>query len=582
MSINSICVSPKEIILAPGKMFDGAKVTAFPDGTTNPSVTWESSNNSIATVDATGKISASEAALTGTVTITAKLVSNSTVKDHISVIVGNSGSSIFINSIVLNKNVLPMIAGNTSNLIAAISPTNASSKALSWHSSNDNVAIVNSSGMVTAINAGTAVITAVARDGSGVYANCSVVVIGNTIPAVQATSTCYIRLNTVISNNTILKDANGNFVTIAPNNSDPLPLLEKITVGEKEWYKVLYNGMLTYVTADSFEETTMIPPSFPGVCDALIYAPTESQDPAIRSIPSADGVELARYPHMSTVRLMNRTSQKIEYTTGWFAIRGTTTDGNEIYGWIYGNYVYSIYEADDHSLSDSEIQAIVNRLENTSSIVASKRNTAARIAQTLLENGYAPSFAAGMIANSIDEGTIGRFEVCSNPPQTYLEYVESNYNYTANYNYKTIMDVNVNTVMNMLQEIKTYTAGTWKKNNKDIGFSLGCIQWFKDRAFTLVKMYLNMNGNSDSITLEQATLAETNLMILELSGVPAYRNIHTEWKDALTANIDSENAAEAAGRKLCSDYIRPASSSAPYNRGERAKTIFNAMMGITN
>ena len=147
---------------------------------------------------------------------------------------------------------------------------------------------------------------------------------------------------------------------------------------------------------------------------------------------------------MSTVRLMNRTSQKIEYTTGWFAIRGTTTDGNEIYGWIYGNYVYSIYEADDHSLSDSEIQAIVNRLENTSSIVASKRNTAARIAQTLLENGYAPSFAAGMIANSIDEGTIGRFETCDNPPQDYLQYIETEYNYSANYNYKTIMDVNVN------------------------------------------------------------------------------------------------------------------------------------------
>lgn len=66
--------------------------------------------------------------------------------------------------------------GKTTQLTAGIEPANATNQLIDWTSSNESVATVSDSGLVTAVSVGTATITATAKDGSGVYGNVTITV----------------------------------------------------------------------------------------------------------------------------------------------------------------------------------------------------------------------------------------------------------------------------------------------------------------------------------------------------------------------------------------------------------------------
>lgn len=84
-----------------------------------------------------------------------------------------------VTGITLSATTLSLQPGQTAQLSATVSPSNASSS-VTWESSNTAVAKVSSSGLVTAVANGTATITCRANDGSGVYAECQVTVTAGT------------------------------------------------------------------------------------------------------------------------------------------------------------------------------------------------------------------------------------------------------------------------------------------------------------------------------------------------------------------------------------------------------------------
>ena len=100
---------------------------------------------------------------------------------------------VLATGVTLNEHSLTLTnIGDTATLIATVSPDRATDKRVTWTSSNTEVAAVNSSGVVTAIANGTAIITAEATDGSGLSATCVVTVtskiismIGNPIKSVS-------------------------------------------------------------------------------------------------------------------------------------------------------------------------------------------------------------------------------------------------------------------------------------------------------------------------------------------------------------------------------------------------------------
>ena len=94
-----------------------------------------------------------------------------------------------VSQITLNKAETSISVGNSKTLIATVAPENAANKALTWASSDEDVATVAPDGTVTAVKVGTATITATAADGSGKSATCKVTVIGGTTPSQPGGST---------------------------------------------------------------------------------------------------------------------------------------------------------------------------------------------------------------------------------------------------------------------------------------------------------------------------------------------------------------------------------------------------------
>ena len=94
-----------------------------------------------------------------------------------------------VSQITLNKAETSISVGNSETLTATVAPENATIKALTWASSDEDVATVAPDGTVTAVKAGAATITATAADGSGKSAVCKVTVIGGTTPSQPGGST---------------------------------------------------------------------------------------------------------------------------------------------------------------------------------------------------------------------------------------------------------------------------------------------------------------------------------------------------------------------------------------------------------
>ena len=173
--VTGVSLSPKTLSLNPGK---GGTLTATitPSNATSQNVTWKSSDTKVATVD-NGLVTA-VAEGTATITVT---TTDGNFEDTCTVTVTQPAETP-VTSVTLDKTSLTLDVGGSDTLTATVKPDNATDKAVTWSSSNENVATVDQNGNVKAVGAGTATITAAASDGSGKTATCEVTVNGGTIP----------------------------------------------------------------------------------------------------------------------------------------------------------------------------------------------------------------------------------------------------------------------------------------------------------------------------------------------------------------------------------------------------------------
>ena len=84
--------------------------------------------------------------------------------------------TVLATAITLSQTTAEVPAGETLQLTATVLPENATDRTVSWTSSNPAVATVNANGLVTAVAAGTATITATTNDGTNLTATCAVTV----------------------------------------------------------------------------------------------------------------------------------------------------------------------------------------------------------------------------------------------------------------------------------------------------------------------------------------------------------------------------------------------------------------------
>ena len=157
--VTGIKVSPDTLTLT--KKDETAQLTAevTPSYADNKRVTWQSSDEKVATVDENGKVTAVG---NGTAAITATSVSGSyTAAVSVTVKIPVEIQKLTIEA---EKENLTKI-GESTELKVKIEPENADLQKLIWKSHNEKVAIVNENGKVTAVGNGTAEITVTTKDG---------------------------------------------------------------------------------------------------------------------------------------------------------------------------------------------------------------------------------------------------------------------------------------------------------------------------------------------------------------------------------------------------------------------------------
>ncbi len=170
IAATAVTLSSSELNLTRGQRLTLA-MNVTPENFTDE-VSWKSTDTNIITVSDTGEIYA-KADGTATLKLT---VGNVSATCKVTVVQP-------VENIFLNKNNVSLEGLQTVQLTAEVHPDNAFNKDVVWASSDESVAAVTQSGLVTALKKGTAKISVTAQDGSGKMAECTVTVTNTVVVA---------------------------------------------------------------------------------------------------------------------------------------------------------------------------------------------------------------------------------------------------------------------------------------------------------------------------------------------------------------------------------------------------------------
>lgn len=144
------------------------------------SIIYSSSNTSVASVSNDGIVTAKAQ---GSATITAETSNGKTAYCVVTVI----APTIAVSSVTLNKTSAVLTSADKIQLNATVLPENATDKSIIWKSSDEAIATVSNTGVVTAVSPGNATITATSNN--GYYHECNIDVVAANGSAFIAKST---------------------------------------------------------------------------------------------------------------------------------------------------------------------------------------------------------------------------------------------------------------------------------------------------------------------------------------------------------------------------------------------------------
>ncbi|WP_164849937.1 Ig-like domain-containing protein [Mucilaginibacter limnophilus] len=133
--------------------------TIAPANATDKKVTWRSDNEAVATVNANGLVTAIS---TGSATIMVTTANGAKTATSLITVT----PAVNVADVVISPRDFELIRGNTQQMTIAITPNNATNKAVSYTTGNAAVATVSASGLVTAVGNGTTTITVTTADGA--------------------------------------------------------------------------------------------------------------------------------------------------------------------------------------------------------------------------------------------------------------------------------------------------------------------------------------------------------------------------------------------------------------------------------
>lgn len=200
--------------------------TVQPTNATDKSVLWRSGNESYATVDQTGTITA---VAPGKTDITA-----TTLDGGYSALCGITviAAIIRVTGVSINgESAIDMDVGNTVQLTAVVTPADATLRDVSWRTSDGNILTVSETGLVTCVGSGSATITVTTNDGGFTDS----VSVRATDPRVAVTGVAWadgsptlVNAGHQVQTSIVITPTNATNQAVSYNSSNP----EAVTIGE--------------------------------------------------------------------------------------------------------------------------------------------------------------------------------------------------------------------------------------------------------------------------------------------------------------------------------------------------------------
>ena len=222
-----------------------------PANASNQTVGWSSSDETVATVDATGLVTGISQ---GTVTITASANDSNEVVGTASITVGSE--DIALTGITVTPSPVSLNTGSTQQLTINFDPTSATNKNVTWSTSDPTKATVSNSGLVTTIEAGSVTITATSDTDSNISGN-SVITINQINSAPVAVDDYYTLAETdnlnvfVLTNDT---DTEDDGLTVNKVNGSPANVGLAVSGSTGGLFTITAGGNLTFDTNDAFDD----------------------------------------------------------------------------------------------------------------------------------------------------------------------------------------------------------------------------------------------------------------------------------------------------------------------------------------
>ncbi len=185
-------------------------------------------------------------------------------------------------SITSNKDTLEV--GENIELRAEVNPGNATNKAISWSSSDSNVIAINGNGVITAVGAGTAVISAQSNNGTKNSISISVIKPVEVISIQEEELSLLVGERKVLTANVTPIDATD--ISVSWSSTDP-NIIEVSDIGELVAKSVgtttirvkTANGLEDNIEVEVLELEESIPVSSPPVAETALTEKDEKTDP---------------------------------------------------------------------------------------------------------------------------------------------------------------------------------------------------------------------------------------------------------------------------------------------------------------
>ena len=182
VAVTSVSVSSEKTEYVVGDSFTlTAKVS--PTDATNKKVAWSSSDDSVATIDQSGKATALKA---GSVKFTAKAESDESKKGEVTITIKEKAVEIKVSSVAVEITSESLVVGEEATIVVKVAPDDATNKDYTLNVSDQSVVSVTGN-KVKALKAGQATITATAKDGSGVSGQVVITVTEDTAKSIEIT-----------------------------------------------------------------------------------------------------------------------------------------------------------------------------------------------------------------------------------------------------------------------------------------------------------------------------------------------------------------------------------------------------------